>query len=144
MFVPRFHKRRRVAVSHSGAGNKPIIPAAAVRSWYDAPMQLRLPWSAPATRSPPAAPSVVVDGRTFAIRIARHRRARRYVLRLTTDGALRLTVPRGSSIAGGVRFTERQSDWIAREWRRQQESAAPWTTGTTLWMRGERIALEVH
>jgi hypothetical protein len=107
-------------------------------------MQLRLPWSAPATRSPPAAPSVVVDGRTFAIRVARHRRARRYVLRLTTDGALRLTVPRGSSIAGGVRFTERQSDWIAREWRRQQESAAPWTTGTTLWMRGERVTLEVH
>jgi hypothetical protein len=110
-------------------------------------VQLRLPWFSNAT--PPAPPTppareVVVLGRTFPILVARHRRARRYVLRLTTDGALRLTVPRSLSIAGGVRFAERQADWIAREWRRQQQSAEPWTSGTTMWMRGVQVALDVQ
>ena len=111
-------------------------------------MQLRLPWS-PAPQKPPApktpAPRTVsVAGHTFPIEIVRHHRARRYVLRLAPTGVLRLTVPRGASIAGGLAFADRQTDWIAREWARQQQRGAPWQTGTMLWWRGVRVALDVQ
>ena len=114
-------------------------------SRYSWDVQLRFPWDAPPVGPPAAAAArqIVVDGHTFEVEIARHRRARRYVLRLTSEGALRLTVPARASISGGLRFAERQHDWIAREWRRQQERAAQWTDGTVLWFRGERVALEV-
>ena len=101
-------------------------------------VQLRLPWGI-AQRSEPAR-QVIVAGRPVPVAVVRHRRARRYVVRVTSDG-VRLTVPRGASIAGGLAFAERQSAWLEREWRRQRERLAPWTVGTTLWFRGERMAL---
>ena len=105
-------------------------------------MQLHLPW--PARRSqtePAAARQLLVAGETIPVTIARHRRARRYVLRVALDGTLRLTVPRSGSIAGGLRFAGKQTDWIVRERQRQQDRAQPWSAGTTLWFRGERVAL---
>ena len=61
--------------------------------------------------------------------IMRHRLARRYVVRVSPDGeGLRLTVPRGASLAGGFAFAARQADWIAREMDRQRERHAPWVT----------------
>ena len=108
-------------------------------------MQLRFPWDAPPAGAPTAGGvrQILVDGHAFEVQIARHRKARRYVLRLTPEGALRLTVPARASISGGLRFAERQHAWIAREWRRQEDRAARWATGTVLWFRGERVTLEV-
>ena len=74
--------------------------------------------------------------------IARHRLARRYVVRVIGDG-VRLTVPRGASIAGGLAFAARQAPWIAREAARQRQRAAPWTTGTRVRFRGELVSLAV-
>ena len=84
-----------------------------------------------------------VDGETLAVVIARHRAARRYVLRVVEADTLRLTVPRGASIAGGLRFAERQATWIARERRRRKDQSAPWHDGTELLFRGERVRLQV-
>jgi len=81
---------------------------------------------------------VAAAGRDFDLDIVRHHRARRYVLRLS-GSRLRLTVPRGASIAGGIRFAERQTDWIAREWRRQSDRAAPWSISTLVFWRGTRM-----
>ena len=81
-------------------------------------------------------------GRPMPVAVVRHRLARRYVVRVTTDG-VRLTVPRGASIAGGLAFAERQAGWLEREWHRQRERAAPWRAGTSLWFRGERVVLSV-
>ena len=124
-----------------------------------AAVQLRLPWWSseepapkPAALSGPAGsvrvsgrraalPAIDVLGERLPLEIARHRLARRYVLRVAPDGHLRLTVPRGASIAGGVRFAERQVDWIVRERVRQRERDRPWTTGTVIWWRGERVSL---
>ena len=64
-------------------------------------------------------------------------------MRLTPAGELRLTVPRGASIAGGLAFAERQRDWIVREWRRLERHAAAWDTRHELWYRGERVRLIV-
>lgn len=87
--------------------------------------------------------AVTAGGRTFPVAIRRHPRARRYVIRLTSVGELRLTVPRGASIGGGLAFADRQHDWILREWRRLEQHAAAWGSGTELWYRGERVRLVV-
>lgn len=76
--------------------------------------------------------------------VVRHPRARRYVLRLSADGGLRLTVPRRGSIAGGLKFVATQRDWIARERARMGERALPWGPGTVIWWRGERTTLTVE
>lgn len=104
-------------------------------------MQLRLPWAEPAASD--RAREIVVDGRAIPVTVARHRRARRYVIRLAPDGGLRLTVPRGASIAGGLAFARRQTEWIRREVSRRTERDAPWGDGTRTWFRGEAVALAV-
>jgi hypothetical protein len=71
------------------------------------------------------------------------RLARRYVVRVSEDGSLRLTVPRGASIAGGFAFAERQSDWVMREMERQRLRLAPWVTGTRAWFRVEQVEVDV-
>jgi predicted metal-dependent hydrolase len=42
----------------------------------------------------------------------RHRRARRYVIRLDLDGRVRVTIPRGGSRREADAFAERQTAWI--------------------------------
>jgi predicted metal-dependent hydrolase len=105
-------------------------------------MQLRLPWSEPAKA--PGARQLLIAGRTVPVTIARHRLARRYVVRVSQDGGLRLTVPRGASLAGGLAFAARQADWIAREMERQAVRQAPWVTGSHAWFRGEQVSIAVH
>ena len=92
------------------------------------------------------APSVrylEINGARVPVTVTRHRLARRYVVRVAEDGGLRLTVPRGASIAGGFAFAERQTDWITREMERQRVRRIPWVTGTRAWFRGEQMALRV-
>ena len=102
-------------------------------------MQLPLPWLEPAGpgRPEPGRRTITVAGRTHNVEIARHRRARRYVLRMRSDGALRLTVPRGQSISDGLAFVSRQSAWVEREQRRQQRRAAVIGDGAQVWYRGQ-------
>ncbi len=45
----------------------------------------------------------------------RHRRARRYVLRVDADGRVRVTIPRGGSRREAEAFAGRQADWIRRQ-----------------------------
>ena len=86
---------------------------------------------------------VEINGAQVPVTITRHRLARRYVVRVAEDGGLRLTVPRGASVAGGFAFAERQTEWIAREMERQRLRRVPWVTGTRAWFRGEQMALRV-
>jgi predicted metal-dependent hydrolase len=97
----------------------------------------------PFTATRPAGDAVTIAGRAYKVVIARHRRARRYVLRVNDDDSLRLTVPRGASISGGLRFAMTQSDWIGRERARRKASLEPWRDGTIIWFRGERVPLFV-
>jgi predicted metal-dependent hydrolase len=45
----------------------------------------------------------------------RHRRARRYLLRVEPDGRIRVTIPRGGSKREAAAFADRHRDWIARQ-----------------------------
>ena len=88
------------------------------------------------------AAAVVAGDRAFPVIIARHRRARRYLLRVTDEGGLRLTVPRGASIAAGLRFAQSQASWIAGQWTALRERSC-WRAGTRVWFRGRQVPLEL-
>ena len=49
------------------------------------------------------------------IHYVRMRQARRYVMRVRPDGALRVTIPRGGSQAEARRFADRHRDWAIRQ-----------------------------
>jgi predicted metal-dependent hydrolase len=84
-----------------------------------------------------------VAGRTYQVHIARHRRARRYLLRVCQDGSLRLTVPRGAAIADGLQFAASQGEWIERERVRQRRRMAPWRDGSLVLLRGAEVRVQV-
>ena len=62
--------------------------------------------------SHPGESCLLVGARSVSLRFAPHHRARRYVLRLCPDGAARVTIPRGGSVAAGRRFAERNLAWL--------------------------------
>jgi predicted metal-dependent hydrolase len=66
------------------------------------------------------------------LHLVRHPRARRYVIRVRSDGTVRVTIPRGGSQREARQFAERQREWIdkhralaAQEQARVRETAAP-------------------
>ena len=103
-------------------------------------MQLTLPLLSPQS---PAHRTLMVGGRTYQVKIARHRLARRYLLRVSDDGRLRLTVPRGASIADGLAFATAQREWIERERLRVGRRTAPWRDGALVLFRGVQEPLRV-
>lgn len=62
---------------------------------------------------------------------------------MTKEGTLRLTVPRGASIDGGVRFVRTQEAWLTREYARRSAGIEPWTHGREVLFRGELVPLVV-
>jgi predicted metal-dependent hydrolase len=52
----------------------------------------------------------------------RHRRARRYVLRLDLDGRVRVTIPRGGSRREADAFAQRQATWIRQRVQEQRQA----------------------
>jgi predicted metal-dependent hydrolase len=113
-------------------------------------MQLRLPFTTAEPAAPhPGACWIAAGPERFAVFLVRMRRARRYIMRLRPDGALRVTIPRGGSRAEALRFAERHIGWAVRQRARQRvESAAAreWTDGTTVLLdgRGERLTIAPH
>jgi predicted metal-dependent hydrolase len=85
-------------------------------------VQLALPFAP--TRDSTIAPTGVSElAPTGAVYFVRHRRARRYLLRVDHDGRVRVTIPRGGSRREAAAFVNRHLDWIARERARLTPSA---------------------
>jgi predicted metal-dependent hydrolase len=87
---------------------------------------------------------VAMDAGMIRVEYVRNMRARRYILRLKPDGALRVTLPRGGSIREGWGFARDHLGWIRKqlEQRTNRPSAAqPWAEGTEILFRGEWMAL---
>jgi predicted metal-dependent hydrolase len=55
------------------------------------------------------------DSTLAAVYFVRHRRARRYLLRVEHDGRVRVTIPRGGSRREADAFVERHTEWVARQ-----------------------------
>jgi predicted metal-dependent hydrolase len=65
-------------------------------------VQLGLPFTGSATPEP-------------LVYFVRHRRARRYLLRVDHEGRVRVTIPRGGSRREADAFARRHTEWIARQ-----------------------------
>ena len=91
-------------------------------------MQIELPLSnshdgrRPAKLEPPARPTQSI--RLSCPGFVRHPRARRYVIRLTDAGTVRVTIPRWGSKREAQAFAERERHWIEAQrlrWRERQQ-----------------------
>jgi predicted metal-dependent hydrolase len=58
------------------------------------------------------------------MQFVRHPRARRYVIRVASDGAVRVTVPRWGSKREARAFAERERAWIEKQQRRAEAERA--------------------
>ncbi|HSU55254.1 MAG TPA: SprT family zinc-dependent metalloprotease [Candidatus Dormibacteraeota bacterium] len=99
----------------------------------------------PRTPGQPEEQTVRVSGRDLPVRLVRHRRARRYVLRLCRDGAARVTIPRGGSAGEAKAFVARQIPWLEKQLLRQAtlpRSPRQWKAGSEILLRGEPIRLQ--
>jgi len=77
----------------------------------DRVLPVPVPVHPPVLSDPPALP-------VPPVLFVRHPRARRYLIRVRTDGSVRVTIPRRGSKREAVDFYERQQDWIARQQER--------------------------
>jgi predicted metal-dependent hydrolase len=81
-----------------------------------------LPDGAVPSSTSPASPSQSApsgrDDRSTAVLFVRHPRARRYLIRVRTDGSVRVTIPRRGSKREAAAFYEQQREWIARQQER--------------------------
>jgi hypothetical protein len=85
-------------------------------------MQFPLPF-----RGKPAAAAprpVRVGDRVHLVKFVRVRRARRYVLRMTPDGTLRVAIPPFGSLGDAAAFVQSQRAWIERERAKVLRAAA--------------------
>jgi predicted metal-dependent hydrolase len=87
----------------------------------------------------PAEPSTLAvkhGSQIFSVRVRRHRRARRYTLRIhPSDREAILTMPPRGTIADAKDFAQRHGAWIAARLGRLPK-AAPFQTGTVVPLRG--------
>ncbi|HEY2431839.1 MAG TPA: SprT family zinc-dependent metalloprotease [Vicinamibacterales bacterium] len=77
-------------------------------------MQLRLDFSG-SVQAPAETPAALQASPPLVIHYVRVRTARRYVMRVRPDGALRVTIPRGGSQAEARRFADRHRGWALRQ-----------------------------
>jgi predicted metal-dependent hydrolase len=107
---------------------------------------MQLEWFfGPKRRALPAEDSLLAGERRVRLWFVRNRRARRYVLRLRSDGAARVTVPRGGSFAEAKRFAERNAAWLEKQLLRQAalpQRPTQWLLGTETLFRGEPVRVE--
>ena len=100
----------------------------------------------PARAVPPDENWLLAGARPVRLWFVRNPRARRYILRLRPDGAARVTIPRGGSLAEARQFAERNVAWLEKQLLRQ--AARPrrpeaWLAGTEILLRGDRVRLEM-
>ena len=85
---------------------------------------------------PPApADTLPVGNRHLPLRLVRHPRARRYLLRLLPDATIRLTVPRGGSIGEARRFAVSQTAWLEQQLEKlahRPQRPSGWSVGTAV------------
>ncbi len=79
------------------------------------------------------------------VQLYRHRRARRYVLRLRPDGSARVTVPRGGDVFQALQFASKHSGWLAKQLKNRilhPPTPRAWTVGSQILFRGDPVTIE--
>jgi len=94
--------------------------------------------------TPPPAKPALPDSIRLIYR--KNPRARRYVLRVTHDGTVLLTIPRGGTEAFARRFAIEKEAWIREQLDRFARNSVPltsWAPGSLIWFRGQRLPILV-
>ena len=73
--------------------------------------------------------------------LVRHRRARRYILRVLDDGSLRVTLPRWGSRREALRLVEASRTWIDEQRAQRQARPRPWLPDEAALRRRARTEL---
>ena len=95
----------------------------------------------------PKLDSLQIGSRSVPLVFVHNPKARRYLLRLRSDGVARVTVPRRGSIASAKEFVGHNMGWLERQIQRleaQPKTAKEWRLGTEIYLKGERVRIEVE
>jgi hypothetical protein len=95
----------------------------------------------------PKPDSLQVGSRSVPLLFVHHPRARRYLLRLRSDGVARVTVPRRGSISAARDFVARNIGWLEQQFQRladQPNTAAEWKVGSEILFRGELVRIDAE
>ncbi len=85
-----------------------------------------------------------VGNQRVTLLLVRNPRARRYLLRLRSDGSARVTVPRGGSLTAAREFASRHTGWLEQQLERlqaQPRARTDWQIGTEILLRGDAVAI---
>lgn len=99
----------------------------------------------PVRAAVPVPEALLVAGQTVPLRLVRHARARRYVLRLQPDGVARVTIPRGGAVAEALAFARRNLVWLERQLQKRAVPPPPASAGQPddeILFRGETVRIE--
>jgi hypothetical protein len=108
---------------------------------------IQLFFPASAVEPPPASGTIEIHGHRVPVRLRRHPRARRYLLRLQADKTVVVTVPRRGSLEFARQFAASRRDWLEKQWRILEARRAPpadLRPGMEALLRGRRVALEAR
>lgn len=89
--------------------------------------------------------SLQLGSRTVPLLVVRNPRARRYLLRVRSDGAARVTIPRGGSRSEAQSFIERNRRWLEQQVEHVHSQAhlqQAWQAGSEILFRGEWVRIE--
>jgi len=94
----------------------------------------------------PKTEALQVGSRSVPLVMVQNPRARRYLLRLRSDGVARVTIPRRGTISAARDFALRNVRWLERQFQRladQPKNTAEWKVGTGIYFRGELARIEM-
>jgi predicted metal-dependent hydrolase len=81
----------------------------------------------------------------MSVLLVRNRRARRYVLRLRSDGRIRITIPCFGTVNAALAFARQHTAWIERrlqQWIANPPRPTTWRLGAELLFRGRLVRLD--
>jgi predicted metal-dependent hydrolase len=93
----------------------------------------------------PKTDAMQVGSRTVPLLMVHHPRARRYLLRLRSDGIVRVTIPRHGTIKAAKNFASRNVGWLEQQFQRlavRPKIPDTWNLGTEIHFRGELVRIE--
>jgi predicted metal-dependent hydrolase len=95
----------------------------------------------------PKPDSIQVGSKSIPLLFVYNPKARRYLLRLKSDGVARVTVPRRGSILIAKEFVGKNVGWLEQQIQRleaQPKTVNEWRLGTEIYFRGEQVKIEVE
>ena len=85
-----------------------------------------------------------IGSRAVPLLMVHHPRARRYLLRLRSDGTVKVTIPRRGNISAARDFASRNIGWLEQQFQRlaaRPKIPDTWNLGTEILFRGKSVCI---